>query len=499
MRTLTRIIPPRARSRRGLAFSVSLGTLAGGLVVVQAALLAGSSTPAFSGEPAVPRCSRSCSGSSGRPLARAAATWGQEVVAQRFSGAVRVELRDHLVRRLLALGPRYASGERTGELPNTLVGGVDALDAYLAQYLPQACLAGIVPLLILLAVLRADPLSALVLLLTFPLIPLFMWLIGERARRSTERQWVTLSRLSARFLDAVQGLPTLRAFGRARDRAEAIARASDRYRAVTMGVLRLAFVSALVLELLATLGTAIVAVEVGLRLLYGRMAFGQALFVLILAPEFYRPLRALGAAFHAGMAGREAAGRIGELLDGNEPVVAPAVLQRGRAPAVGRSGEPRAPPRLELERVHFSYGEGRAPALDDVSFTVEAGTHRGPGGADRGGQDDGGPPPPSLHRARLRRSPCRRSPPRRDRPRGVAAPGGLGSPAAAALPRLAPREPPPRSTRGVEGERREGGGGRAPRVRSCASFRGAGTRRWAREASGSPGERRSGWPSPARS
>jgi ABC-type transport system involved in cytochrome bd biosynthesis fused ATPase/permease subunit len=141
-----------------------------------------------------------------------------------------------------------------------------------------------------------------------------------------------------------------------------------------MDVLRLAFLSAFVLELLATLGTAIVAVEVGLRLLHERLAFGPALFVLILAPEFYRPLRALGAAFHAGMAGREAAGRIGELLDGTEPVVAPAVLQGWRASAVGRSGEHEAPPRLELERVHFSYGEGRAPALDDVSFAVEAGT-----------------------------------------------------------------------------------------------------------------------------
>ena len=161
-------------------------------------------------------------------MLRAAAAWGQEVVAQSWSGAVRLAVRDRLFRRLLALGPRYASGERTGELANTLAGGVDALDAYLAQYLPQACLAGLVPLLVLAAVLWADPLSALVLLLTFPLIPLFMWLIGEAARERTRRQWVTLSRLAARFLDALAGAadPAGPRAGRRRGRRHRDARAS---------------------------------------------------------------------------------------------------------------------------------------------------------------------------------------------------------------------------------------------------------------------------------
>jgi ABC-type transport system involved in cytochrome bd biosynthesis fused ATPase/permease subunit len=142
-----------------------------------------------------------------------------------------------------------------------------------------------------------------------------------------------------------------------------------------MGVLRLAFLSALVLELLAMLGTAIVAVEVGLRLLYARVGFGEALLVLILAPEFYRPLRSLGAAFHAGMAGREAAGRIGEVLGAAGPLAAPAVLAGPRRPeATTREAEHDVPPRLELERVRFTYGRGRPPALDDVSFTIDAGT-----------------------------------------------------------------------------------------------------------------------------
>jgi thiol reductant ABC exporter CydD subunit len=368
------MMPPRAGLRRGLALAVGLGAVAGGLVVVQAALLSRVVDAAFLRGVTLDTVLPLLGGLVGAALARAAATWGQDVVAQRFSGAVRTELRDRLTRRLLALGPRYAWGERAGELQNTLVGGVESLDAYLAQYLPQAFLAGIVPLLVLLAVLGADPLSALVLLLTFPLIPLFMWLMGGEARRRTERQWVTLSRLSAQFLDAVQGLATLRAFGRARDRADTIARASERHRRMTMDVLRVAFVSGLVLELLATLGTAIVAVEVGLRLLYAKMAFGPALFVLVLAPEFYRPLRALGASFHAGMAGREAVGRIREVLEGEGAIVAPAVLE-GRSPMGegGRRGR-ELPPRLELERVGFTYGAGRPPVLEDVSFTVESGT-----------------------------------------------------------------------------------------------------------------------------
>ena len=371
MWTLTRIIPPRAGLRRGLALAVFLGSLGGGLVVLQATLLSRVVDAVFLGGEDLAGVTPLLLGLGAAAAARAAATWGQDVVAQRFSARIRLALRDRLLRRLLALGPRHAAGERAGEIQNTLVGGVESLDAFLAQYLPRTVLAGIVPLLILLAVLWADPFSALVLLLTFPLIPLFMWLIGSRARARTERQWATLSRLSARFLDAVRGLPTLKAFGRAGEQADAIERSSDRYRQVTMGVLRLAFVSALALELLATLGTAVVAVEVGLRLLYARMAFAPALFVLILAPEFYRPLRALGAAFHAGLAGREAATRIDEILSANGPLVAPAVWTGVRTP--GEGPQRKRPPHLELDHVRFAYAAGRT-ALDDVSFTVEAGT-----------------------------------------------------------------------------------------------------------------------------
>jgi thiol reductant ABC exporter CydD subunit len=378
VRAITRIIPPRARSRRGLALTVSLGAVAGLLFVVQAWFLSSAIDAAFLGGADLRAVGPLLLGIAGAAALRAAAAWGQEVLAQRFSGSVRRAVRDRLLRRILALGPRFASGERLGELANTLVGGVEALDPYLAQYLPQVALSGLVPLLVWVAVLRADPLSALVLLLTFPLIPLFMWLIGGAAQERTRRQWVTLSRLAARFLDALQGLPTLRAFGRAGDEAESIARASEGHREVTMGVLRLAFVSALVLEALATLGTAVVAVEVGLRLLYARVAFREALFVLVLAPEFYRPLRALGAAFHAGMAGSEAAARIAEVLEAEGPLAAPAVEvdRPGRPLGTEQAEAPRGdspPPAILFEDVRFTYDAARGPALDGFSLALPAG------------------------------------------------------------------------------------------------------------------------------
>jgi ABC-type transport system involved in cytochrome bd biosynthesis fused ATPase/permease subunit len=191
---------------------------------------------------------------------------------------------------------------------------------------------------------------------------------------------VTLSRLSARFLDALQGLPTLRAFGQAGHEAAALERVSDRYRTVTLKVLRLAFLSALVLEALATLGTAVVAVEVGLRLLYARLGFREALFVLVLAPEFYRPLRALGGAFHAGTAGREASSRIGAVLEAPGPLAAPAVVSRPSPPAARPSSGRRsvdaerdAPPEIAFENVHFAYGPGRPAALADLTLGLPAG------------------------------------------------------------------------------------------------------------------------------
>ncbi|MCW5853394.1 MAG: thiol reductant ABC exporter subunit CydD, partial [Anaerolineae bacterium] len=232
-------------------------------------------------------------------VARGLTVFGSDVAAGHVAIQVKTTLRALLFEHLLALGPRYVQGQRTGELTTTVVEGVEALDPYFSQYLPQLALAALVPLTVLAAVFPRDPLSAVVLLVTAPLIPLFMILIGKATDALAKRQYDLLSHLSAHFLDVLQGLTTLKQLGQAKRQARVIERTSERYREATLAVLRVAFLSALALELLSTLSTAIVAVEIGLRLLYGRLDFQAALFILILAPEFYLPLRMLGVRFHA--------------------------------------------------------------------------------------------------------------------------------------------------------------------------------------------------------
>ncbi|MEW5956811.1 MAG: thiol reductant ABC exporter subunit CydD [Chloroflexota bacterium] len=319
----------------------------------------------------------------GLSLIRAGISWAGPITAQRIAGRVKNDLRRRLTAHLLALGPAYTRGEQSGELTSTVVEGVEALDAYFSQYLPQLAAAVLVPLAILAFVLPLDLTSGLVLLLTAPLIPVFMALIGQAAEQLTQRQWTQLSRMSGHFLDVLQGLATLKLLGRSREQIELIARISDRFRQTTMGVLRVAFLSALVLELVATLSTAIVAVEVGLRLLYGYLPFEQALFVLILAPEFYNPLRMLGARFHAGMSGAAAARRIFEVLettaDGGPRT---AEQSPGQTSNLQFPGPP--PFTIHFKNVYYAYDEGRRPALNDVSFTIRPGQRLalvGPSGA----------------------------------------------------------------------------------------------------------------------
>jgi thiol reductant ABC exporter CydD subunit len=359
---------------RGLAPAVACGVLAGLAAVGQAALLSRAIDAAFLGRAGLVAIAPLLAALAATAAVRALLTSLQELAGQRFSAAARLAVRDRLLRRVLALGPRYVSGERTGELLNTLLGGVEALDAYLAQYLPQAALALLVPALVLVAVLWCDPPSALVLLVAYPLAPLFLGLIGKAAEARTRRQWQTLARLAARFHDALAGLATLKAFGRAEDEISVLAAANERHRALTMEVLRLAMASALALEALATLGTAVVAVEVGLRLLYARLSFRAALFVLVLAPEFWKPLRTLGAAFHAGLSGREAAARMDEILAQEGPLAAPELVEAPQAAPPARAPLLRArrPPRIRFDSVVVSYGPQRR-ALDGLSLLLEPG------------------------------------------------------------------------------------------------------------------------------
>jgi ATP-binding cassette subfamily C protein CydD len=370
-----RLVGQAVGVRRDLAWTVGLGLLTGVVLVVQARVLSQVVGGVFLGRQSLAGVAPLLFFWTVLSLARAGSTWGSEVTAQRAAGRIKSDLRERLAAHILALGPAYTRGERSGELVNTAVEGVEALDAYFSQYLPQLALAVLVPLTMLAFILPLDLVSGLVLLLTAPLVPLFMILIGNLADTLTRRQWRSLSRLSSHFLDVLQGLTTLKLLGRSRDQIRTIAQVSDRFRQTTLGVLRVAFLSALVMELVTTLSIAVVAVEIGLRLLYGRLPFEQAFFVLILAPDFYLPLRLLGTRFHAGLAGTAAARRIFEVLD--TPSSAPPSPQP--SPSKGEGIGP-----VRFEDVYYAYDGGQRPALNGLSFQVEPG-HKvalvGPSGA----------------------------------------------------------------------------------------------------------------------
>ena len=367
-------------ARFNLIVTITAGVLNAVLMVAQAWLLSCIVSGVFLGgdtlADAEPRLLLLLAASIGR----AGTAWLQTASAAGAAARVKSSLRRRLFEHIAALGPSYTAGERSGELANTLVEGIDALDAYFAQYLPQLALAALVPLTVLLIAFPIDLLSGVVFLVTAPLIPIFMILIGKAADALTARQWGVLSRMSAHFLDVLQGLTTLKLFDRARRQVEAIRMITEQFRRTTLSVLRVAFLSALVLEMVGTISTAIIAVQIGLRLLAARLPFVDALFVLLLAPEFYQALRNLGLRFHAGMSGVAAAQRIFAVLE-----TAPSQPPSPRRPAHGGStplspvwerGKVSAltPPfHIVFDDVHVAYeGEAR-PALNDVSFEIRPG------------------------------------------------------------------------------------------------------------------------------
>ena len=365
MRLDKRLIQQAWPARLHLALTIGFGTLVGLILVWQALLISQIVAGVFLADKTLNEVQSQLLLLLALSITRAGLSWGSEVAAQKISGRVKHSLRQRLMRHLFTLGPAYTSGERSGELTNTVVEGVETLEAYFSQYLPQLAMAALVPLTILIFILPLDLTSGLVLLLTAPLIPIFMILIGDAADRLTQRQWKSLSRMSAHFLDTLQGLTTLKLLGRSRDQARAIAAISTRFRQTTLSVLRVAFLSALVLEMVATLSTAVVAVEIGLRLLYGRLAFEQAFFVLILAPEFYLPLRMLGTRFHAGMSGVAAAERIFEILD--------IPLRPMTSSPHHRTHPPEHRFDIHFLNVHYTYENGQRSALHGLSLRIPPG------------------------------------------------------------------------------------------------------------------------------
>jgi ATP-binding cassette subfamily C protein CydD len=399
-RQRTRPLDPRllryaSAARGGLALTVAAGLAGTGLILAQAGLLARVLSSAATGT-SVTALAAPLIALGAVLLGRAALSYGGEAAALRAAATVKSQLRRHLLNRGLRLSadgrdpaaPEQAAPvedqgtDRGAEVATLATRGLDGLDAYFARYLPQLVLACLVPVAVVIRVGLADWLSGVIIAVTLPLVPVFAVLVGLQTRARTRQQWAQLARLGGHFLDVVEGLPTLRVFGRGRAQAATIADMTSQYRTATMGTLRIAFLSALVLELTATLATALVAVEVGLRLLAGHVGYETALLVLLLTPEAFVPLRSASAQFHASIEGVTAAARVFEVLQA--PPVGSAVTTKPAPPA--RRDFP-----LDLRRqviyingVALAYSGRRTPALADVTLRVRPGDHiilTGPSGA----------------------------------------------------------------------------------------------------------------------
>lgn len=376
-----------AQATRGFLIAVVVLGLAGaGLVVGQAMLIAEVVVGAFQHDLAVSALTTPLMLLAAVSVGRGLISWLTELAAHRAGAAVKSELRMRLIERAARLGPGAVIGRtdaaaqvpdaygaeaagagaaagtlemRTGELTALATRGIDALDDYFARYLPQLGLAVVVPLAVLARIVTGDWISALTIVITLPLIPLFMILIGWATQSRMDRQWRLLARLSGHFLDVVEGLPTLKVFGRAKAQAASIRSITGEYRHATLRTLRIAFLSSFALELLATISVALVAVGIGMRLVHGELDLYTGLMVLVLAPEAYLPLRQVGAQYHAAAEGLSAAEEIFAVLE--TPLRTP-----GTAPA------PRGTA-LAVEELVVRHPGRSADSLPATSFEVRPG------------------------------------------------------------------------------------------------------------------------------
>jgi len=342
-----------------IAVLAALGVLTAALVIVQAQLLATVIAGTFVDKATLGTLRATVIALAVVVAVRALTAWTSEAVAHRASAAATSGLRRRLLSAVVSLGPPAQRTRRTGELAELATTGIDSLDGYFTSYLPKLLLAVAVPLAVLGRIAAADPVSGITVAVTLPLVPVFGALIGMATSRHAKRRWQALAQLAHHFLDVVSGLQTLKVFGRARAQRESIEKVTGDYRAATMATLRLAFLSSLALELIATMSVALVATEVGLRLAYGDLGLRTGLLVLILAPEAYLPLRAVGAQFHATADGLAAAEEVFAVLETSP--------QGQQSPAAV------TPREITLHDVTVHH-EGRPdPAPDHVTLTITPG------------------------------------------------------------------------------------------------------------------------------
>jgi thiol reductant ABC exporter CydD subunit len=289
------------------------------------------------------------------------------------------QLRAELLRRALDLGPGWLAGERTGELSLTVTRGLRSLHAYYSRYLPQAASAAVIPFVLLAWIATQDWLSLVVVIALVLAVPITMIYFGREATQRAARQWRRLSSLAGRFLQLVEGLPTLRAFGREAQGRREVEAATDGVRSATMRTLRVAFLSALSMDMIAGFGVGFVAMVLGLRLLWGQLSLQTAMAVLLVAPEIFIPLRRAGAEFHASTEGQAASERVLEVLATTDPpTVSPT------APAAASTGDAQEPGTLAVDGLSVEYGHRDGPALSSFTLHAAAGARvalTGPSGA----------------------------------------------------------------------------------------------------------------------
>lgn len=301
-------------------------------------------------------------------ILRALAHYLADHFAINVARQVKNDLRDELMTAIRS-GDSAAGDAHGGELSSNILEGIEALDGYFSQYLPQLAIAALVPLMMLVIVLPLDPLSALVMFLTAPLIPLFMILIGKTAEETTRSQWAQMRKMSVHFLDTLQGLTVLKTLNQIKRQIDRMSVVAEQYRITTLQVLRITFLSSLVLEMVGTLATAIIAVQIGLRLLSGGIDFRIAFFILVIAPDFYQPIRQLGLRFHTGMNALAVWERISSILPELKSVGVQSevktISQTMRSVTRFES--------LSFVNVSYRYPDRLEEAVQEVSFNIQTG------------------------------------------------------------------------------------------------------------------------------
>ncbi|WP_047863990.1 thiol reductant ABC exporter subunit CydD [Rubrobacter aplysinae] len=365
------------RARLLLGLSVAFGVLGTAAIIAQMVFLSRIVGGVFLDGQALSEVGPLLLLLAGAIAVRAVLAWAEEVAARTGALRVKTEIRGRLFAKITRLGPAYTAGERSGELVTTATDGVDRLEGYAGRYLPQVPLSAAAPLLIAAYVFPIDWSSSLLLLVTAPVIPVMMAIVGSYSEEHMYKQWDALSRTGAYFLDVVQGLTTLKVLNRSHSERGRVAEVSEEFRSRTMRVLRYAFLSGLVLEFMTAVAIGVVAVVLGVRLISGSVAFEDALLVLILAPEFYKPLRELGSRRHDSMEGEASAVRILQILQTPGPSETADTVESAQRPTT-------APPTISVGGLRYTYPEGQVPALDGVSLELPAGlvtAVAGPSGA----------------------------------------------------------------------------------------------------------------------